>query len=64
MVLRSCLHLLGMSLPLFLDISFLTSPETLGECASVTVDVGALTLTEAHHQTRGALLICPLLCVL
>ena len=46
-----------MSLSLFLDSSFLASPETLGECGSVTVDVGALALVEAHHQTRGTLLI-------
>ena len=64
MVLPCCLHLLGMSLPLYLDNSFLVSPDTLGECASVTVDVRALALVEAHHQTRGTLLISPLLCVL
>ena len=47
-----------------LDGSYQASADLLGECASVTVDVEALALPEAHQHTRGTLLICPLLCVL
>ena len=50
-----CLPFVGMGLALLLGSVSLSLVEPLDECASVTVDVVALVLPEAHLLALGAL---------